>query len=152
MVLAKGIGGFGLPLAVVLVKPERDLWAPGEHTGTFRGQNLSFVAGSSALRFFEDDVLMNAVARKAAHTSERLKAVAAQHDLGLRERGMIHGIDFGSGDRAKAVGALCFERGLIIASCGPGGRVLKVMAPLTVPDDDLEEGLDILARAIGEAA
>jgi len=54
--LAKGIGGYGTPLAMNLVKPEHDdHWQPGEHTGTFRGQGLSFVAGREALRYFEDD-------------------------------------------------------------------------------------------------
>ena len=149
VVLAKGIGGYGLPLAMVLLKPEHDQWAPGEHTGTFRGQNLSFVAGAEALRYFEDDALMNDVKRKAAHTSTRLTALVERHDgLQLRERGMIHGVDFGSGEHAKVISRDCFDHGLIIATCGPGGRVLKVMAPLTVPDDDLDEGLAIFDAAV----
>ena len=150
--LAKGIGGYGLPLAVNLIKPERDAWNPGEHTGTFRGQNLSMVAGTEALSYFEGPELLEAVTQKAARTDEKLRAITAKHSaIALRSRGMIHGLDFGDGARAKAASAAAFERGLIIATCGPGGRVLKVMAPLTIEEDTLDEGLTILAEAVDAA-
>ncbi|MGM0575850.1 MAG: diaminobutyrate--2-oxoglutarate transaminase [Myxococcota bacterium] len=150
--LAKGIGGFGTPLAMLLVKPEHDVWSPGEHTGTFRGQDLSFVAGAEALEYFRDDAFGDDVRRKGRHTSERLGALVGKHrhlDVQLREKGMIHGLDFGDGDVAKRVSREAFERGLIIANCGPGARVLKVMAPLTIEDDTLDEGIDILDEAMG---
>ena len=153
--LAKGIGGYGLPLAMLLVKPERDRWAPGEHTGTFRGQGLSFVAGAEALSYFEDGRFGDEVRRKGAHTDERLRKMIDRHPklgLRLRSKGMIHGLDFGDGGRASRASKEAFERGLIIATCGPGGRVLKVMAPLTIGDDDLDEGLDLLEAAIGAIA
>ena len=146
--LAKGIGGYGLPLAMLLIKPERDAWAPGEHTGTFRGQCLSMVAGTAALAYFEDPSFGEGVVRKGRHTDEVLKPVVEKHGLALRSRGMIHGVDFGDGARAKKASAEAFERGLIIATCGPGGRVLKVMAPLTIEDDTLDEGLAILTAAV----
>lgn len=154
VVLAKGIGGYGTPMAMLLVKPEHDVWAPGEHTGTFRGQDLSFVAGTEALTYFEDDALMDAVKQRGAATDERLRALVKRHPdlpLELRGRGMIHGIDTHDGDLAKRASAEAFERGLIIATCGPAGRVLKVMAPLTIPEDDLFEGLDILDAAFDAA-
>jgi len=154
VVLAKGIGGYGLPLAMLLVKPERDQWAPGEHTGTFRGQGLSFVAGAEALSYFEDDTLLAAVREKGAHTDDRLRALLARHaDRGfaLRSKGMIHGIDFRDGGLAARVSAAAFEGGLIIATCGPSGRVLKVIAPLTIGAADLDAGLDILDDAVAEA-
>ncbi|HCC81818.1 MAG TPA: diaminobutyrate--2-oxoglutarate transaminase, partial [Methylophaga sp.] len=60
--LAKGIGGMGTPMAMNLVKPELDEhWSPGEHTGTFRGQDISFVAGDQALTYFDNDELMKEV-------------------------------------------------------------------------------------------
>jgi diaminobutyrate-2-oxoglutarate transaminase len=152
--LAKGIGGYCLPLAILLVKPERDLWAPGEHTGTFRGQCLSMVAGAEALRYFEDGKLGADVKKKGAHTDARLKAMLEKRPaakLVLRSKGMIHGIDFGDGKPAARASTEAFDRGLIIATCGPGGRVLKVMAPLTIEPNVLDEGLDILDAAIGAA-
>jgi diaminobutyrate-2-oxoglutarate transaminase len=155
VVLAKGIGGYGLPLAMLLVKPERDLWKPGEHTGTFRGQGLSFVAGTEALRFFEDDGLLRAVIEKGAHTDERLRAIAGKHErlgLRLRSKGMIHGLAFDDGAQAARVAKEAFDRGLVIATCGPAGRVLKVIAPLTIEPDTLDEGLEILDAAVQAAA
>ena len=46
--LSKSIGG-GLPLSIVLIRPECDAWQPGEHTGTFRGNNLAFIAATAVL-------------------------------------------------------------------------------------------------------
>jgi len=152
--LAKGIGGYGTPLAALLIKPEHDVWAPGEHTGTFRGQGLSFVAGGAALEYFADDSLCAEVRRKGNHTHERLDKWLQQHgrpDFALRSKGMIHGLDLGSGALAAAATQAAFENGLIIAPCGPGGRVMKVIAPLTIEDDVLDEGLDILERALDQA-
>ncbi len=150
--LAKGIGGFGTPLAMNLVKPEHDAhWSPGEHTGTFRGQGFSFVAGREALRYFDDDVLMSAVHDKGEVMRARLATIAekyAEHGFAVRGRGMIQALDVVEGARAKAIQKASFETGLLIGPCGSGGRVLKLIPPLTIPDDDLAEGLDLLEAAV----
>ncbi len=150
--LAKGIGGFGTPLAMNLIKPEHDAtWRPGQHTGTFRGQGLSFVAGREALRYFEDDTLMKEVKAKGARIAERLGRLVEEvssHDLTVRGRGMIQGLDTGDGAFAREVVASCFEGGLLLGACGSGGRVLKLIPPLTISDEDLVEGLDILEAAV----
>jgi diaminobutyrate-2-oxoglutarate transaminase len=94
------------------------------------------------------------VKKKGAHTDARLKAMLEKRPaakLVLRSKGMIHGIDFGDGKPAARASTEAFDRGLIIATCGPGGRVLKVMAPLTIEPNVLDEGLDILDAAIGAA-
>lgn len=148
--MAKGIGGYGTPMGVLLIKPELDIWEPGEHTGTFRGQNLSFVAGAAALDYFENDEFLTEVQRKGALTEERLVAMIerANVDIELRGCGMIHGLDMGTGEQAAAVVASAFEQNLIIPTCGPNGRVVKVMPPLTIEDEVLEEGLERLEKAI----
>ena len=152
--LAKGIGGYGTPLAMNLIKPEHDKhWAPGEHTGTFRGQGFSFVAGREALGYFEDDALMSEVRAKGERMRAKLEAIAnehADHGFEVRGRGMIQGLDAGDGATAKAVAKACFESGLLIGPCGTGGRVLKLIPPLTIPDQDLDEGLEIFAAAMRE--
>jgi diaminobutyrate-2-oxoglutarate transaminase len=153
--LAKGLGGFGTPIAMNLNKPEVDAhWSPGAHTGTFRGQGLSFVAGTEALTYFQDDSLMNDVARKGEQMRQRLAQIAEQHpDRGweVRGRGMMQALDIVDGALAKSVQTAAFETGLLIGPCGTGGRVLKLIPPLTIPDDDLTEGLDILEKAISTA-
>ena len=150
--LAKGIGGYGTPLAMNLNRPELDAqWAPGEHTGTFRGQGLSFVAGREALTYFDDDELMTEVRAKSERMVSVLDGLAAEvpdRGFSVRGRGMIQGLDVVDGGFAKAVAAECFARGLLIGPCGSGGRVLKLIPPLTIPDDDLREGLEILAGAV----
>ncbi|WP_418276470.1 aspartate aminotransferase family protein [Isoptericola jiangsuensis] len=149
--LAKGIGGYGTPLAMNLAKPEHDAhWSPGEHTGTFRGQGLSFVAGREALTYFDDDALMD---RVHAHTEVMVAALTRLADdldagFDVRGRGMIQGLDVGDGALAKAVAAACFDDGLLIGPCGTGGRVLKLIPPLTIDDEDLVEGLGILDAAV----
>jgi diaminobutyrate-2-oxoglutarate transaminase len=154
--LAKGIGGFGTPLAMNMIKPEHDKhWSPGEHTGTFRGQGISFVAGREALRYFENDAFLEGIKNKGAHMSERLHAIAKQHvarNFEVRGAGMIQGLDTQDGDFSKKVVTECFENGLLIGGCGTAGRVLKLIPPLTISDDDLNEGIDILGNAVNKIA
>ncbi len=146
--LAKGLGGMGTPIAMNLIKPEVDeYWSPGEHTGTFRGQSISFVAGSEALSYFEDNSLMKEVHEKGDRMNDALAPLEQRYDqVQIRGRGMILGLDVMTGDRAKAIVERCFDAGLLIASCGTGGRVVKLIPPLTIPDSDLEEGLKILVE------
>lgn len=146
--LAKGIGGMGTPMAMNLVKPEIDQhWKPGEHTGTFRGQDLSFVAGSEALGYFEDATLMDEVKTKAQRMYDAIIPLEKFEQVEVRGKGMILGLDVGDGTRARAIVDACFADGLLITACGTGGRVLKLIPPLTIPDDDLQQGLDTLVKA-----
>lgn len=154
--LAKGIGGFGTPLAMNLVKPEHDKhWSPGEHTGTFRGQGISFVAGKEALSYFENDELQRDVVRRGAMMRAALETIAGKHGGGkmqVRGKGMMQAIDLRDSALSKRTTAQCFQRGLLIGACGTEGKVLKLIPPLTIPDEDLSEGLAILASAIDAAA
>ena len=165
--LAKGIGGFGTPLAMLLIKPEHDVWSPGEHTGTFRGQNLSFVAGTEALQYFKNKKFLESVMEKGKVIEDRLAGIvksywqapclrddcycpriAENNGISHRGKGMIHGVCMGHGQTAAAIVQESFKSGLLIASCGPEGKVLKIIPPLTIEDDTLGEGLDILENAI----
>ncbi|GAB1259269.1 aspartate aminotransferase family protein [Aurantivibrio plasticivorans] len=147
--LAKGIGGIGTPMAMNLVRPEFDEhWSPGEHTGTFRGQNLSFIAGKVALDYFAEGDLMHDLKAKIDLMHSKLKPLlASDPSIKLRSKGMIMGLDLGDGERAAAIVQECFKNGLIVASCGIGGKVIKLIPPLTIPDEDLVAGLDILVKA-----
>lgn len=148
--LAKGIGGLGTPLAMNLVKPEiDDLWAPGEHTGTFRGQNISFIAGDVALSYFDDDALMQTVHANSRAMFDAVEPLAERHEaVHITGKGMIAGIDVSEGPRAKAIVSQCFEKGLLVSACGTGGRVVKVIPPLTIPEADLQQGLKTLVEVV----
>lgn len=152
--LAKGIGGLGTPMAMNLVKPEHDShWKPGEHTGTFRGQNLSFVAGREALRFFEDDSFLASVREKGEVMAKAMRRMAeAYPDKGfeVRGKGMMQALDVKNGALAKKVARTCFDRGMLFGPCGVGGSVIKLIPPLTIPGDELEAGLAILSEALAD--
>ncbi len=153
--LAKGIGGFGTPLGLLLIRPELDQWKPGEHTGTFRGQNLSFVAGAEALAYFEDANFMAGIVEKGKRIEKRLQKIAADNPklkAEVRGSGMIQALDLGNGERVAKVVRNAFDSGLLVASCGSGGRVVKLTPPLTIEDETLDEGLDLLALAVAKAA
>jgi diaminobutyrate-2-oxoglutarate transaminase len=149
VVLAKGIGGFGTPLAMTLNKPEWDEhWSPGEHTGTFRGQGISFVAGKVGIEYFKDQTFGDEVKTKGTFMQQTLLRVVAKHpELQLRGKGMIWGMDFGVGEPVKAIAAECFQNGLVIGACSGKGEVLKFIPPLTIPQEELECGLKIFEDA-----
>ncbi|MCL7750600.1 aspartate aminotransferase family protein [Guyparkeria hydrothermalis] len=148
--LAKGIGGFGTPMAMNLNKPEHDKhWLPGEHTGTFRGQDLSFIAGTVALGYFDDPAFMDETRRKGEVIRKRLEKIAGKYPrFAVRGRGMMQALDFIDGDLSKRIARECFDRGLLAAVCGSKGQVIKLIPPLTIPDDDLEEGLNLFEQAV----
>lgn len=148
--LAKGLGGFGTPIAMNLNKPGvDDNWSPGAHTGTFRGQGLSFVAGTVALDYFTDESFLAEVKAKGEVIRERLEAIAADHpEWQVRGRGMMQALDTGDGGFAKQAQTEAFNRGLLFGPCGTGGQVIKLIPPLTISREDLIEGLDLFEQAI----
>lgn len=149
--LSKSLSGYGQPFAVTLIRPELDVWKPGEHNGTFRGNNLAFVTATAALEtFWRDDALTREVGRRGALTAERLRRIAADNPgLGatVRGRGFIRGLACEDRPAADEISAACFERGLIMETAGIDDHVLKFLAPLTIDDADLEWGLDVLAES-----
>jgi diaminobutyrate-2-oxoglutarate transaminase len=153
--LSKSIGGYGLPMALVLLKPELDAWAPGEHTGTFRGNNLAFVGATAALEhYWRDDAFSREVERKSELARRRLLEIAAAHPgaaATVRGRGLILAMDLPAPGLAGAVARAAFARGLVIETAGARDQVLKLLPPLIVDDDGLREGLDLLAAAVEDA-
>ncbi|TWU03316.1 diaminobutyrate--2-oxoglutarate transaminase [Neorhodopirellula pilleata] len=148
--LSKSIGG-GLPMSLVLIKPEFDVWRPGEHTGTFRGNNLAFVAAAAVLKHWESSEFETEIRQRGDIIRERFESIAARHqDKGItvRGRGMIWGLDLQCGDRASAITRQAFKSGLLIESAGVRDHVLKAMPALTIEIDLLQAGLEVLETAI----
>lgn len=150
--MAKSLSGMGLPFALTLFHPELDQWSPGEHNGTFRGNNHALVTATAALRhFWSGDDFQRDVARRGALLETRLDRIAAEHGFETRGRGMMRGVNTGSGELASAVTAACFDAGLIIETSGAHDEVIKVLAPLIIDDATLATGLDILETKIRQA-
>lgn len=152
--LAKSLSGMGLPFALTLFRPDLDLWEPGEHNGTFRGNCHAFVTATAALRqFWRNGDFERDVERRGVFLGNRLEQIAArcEEPARVKGRGMMQGIDVGSGDLASAITNAAFERGLIIETSGPHDEVVKVLAPLTIEDDVLANGLVILENAFRAA-
>ena len=147
--LSKSLSGYGLPLAVVLIKPEFDQWKPGEHNGTFRGNNHAFVTARAALEhFWRDDALTREVDRKAELLADGFAHIAARHEgVVVKGRGMMQGLAFGSGALAETVARQAFSRGLVIETSGAEGQVLKCLCPLVIDDAELTRALEIIERA-----
>ncbi len=151
--ISKSIGT-GLPMAIVLMRPEIDEWSPGEHTGTFRGNSLAFVAGATALERWETDEFSKEVVAKGEKVEKRFKAIAERHpDLieGVRGLGMIWGLHSEHEDFCNEISAEAFKRGLLAETAGADDQVMKFLAPLTISEAELNQGLDILDEAVDAA-
>ncbi|AUM75241.1 diaminobutyrate--2-oxoglutarate transaminase [Paracoccus jeotgali] len=150
---AKSFSGMGLPFAALLIRPDHDIWKPAEHNGTFRGNTHAFVTARVALeKFWSDDAFQKETLRKAKYLEDRLTEISAQiPGSALKGRGMMRGIDVGSGELASDICARCFEAGLIIETSGAHDEVVKVLAPLTIPDAVFAKGLNILESAVSAA-
>ena len=151
--LSKSFSGFGLPMSLVLFRRDLDIWKPGQHTGTFRGNNLAFVSASVALDYWENDEFSNDIFRKGALVEQKLNAINDHYpelNAEVRGRGFIYGIAIRPAELAKTIADQCFKNKLILERAGANNQVIKFLAPLVIPDDVLMEGLDILDRSIGE--
>lgn len=148
--LSKSIGG-GLPLSMVLMKPELDQWKPGEHTGTFRGNNLAFVAASEVLSYWENDNLSNTIYEKGQLLKEKLMEIRdkySQLNGDVRGRGMIQGLKIPSLGFCSEVTEEAFANGLLIELAGANDNILKLLPPLTTENELLNEGLEIIDNSI----
>ncbi|HYW02853.1 MAG TPA: diaminobutyrate--2-oxoglutarate transaminase [Gammaproteobacteria bacterium] len=153
--LSKSIGGYGLPMALVLIRPELDVWEPGEHNGTFRGNNLAFVTGAEALAYWEDDSFAREIRRKGEKIREGFDRLVADFPKifeQARGRGMMQGLVCHDPDEASRICAEAFRNGLLLETAGGDDEVIKCLAPLTIDDAGIEEGLETLRRSVEAVA
>ncbi len=151
VVLSKSISGYGLPMSLLLIRPELDQFSPAEHNGTFRGNQLAFVGAKAALEYRDMVDLDAQVKKKETIVSDYIETALLPLDSRLRHRGigLIHGVDFEAlGDVSGAVAKECFRRGLVIERAGRNDCVLKLMPALTITEEELREGLDIIFESM----
>lgn len=151
--LSKSISAYGLPMALVLIKPELDIWAPGAHNGTFRGNNLAFVAARAALlHYWSNGSFQEEIRRKGAIMRNWLEHIAADYPSGeftVRGRGMIQGLASTDERMAGRIAKRCFEKALVIETSG-ADDVLKLLPALTIDEPLLCKGLDIIEDSVAD--
>jgi diaminobutyrate-2-oxoglutarate transaminase len=153
--LSKSLSGYGLPLAVLLIKPEYDVWQPGQHNGTFRGNNLAFVTATAALNhYWADGKFQATIEKKGQVISTYLDKLVKNYPdakMTRRGRGMMQGLAFVDPVLADRITSLAFQNGLIIETSGGSDEVIKLLTPLTIEAETLLAGLDILEQALAES-
>ncbi len=150
--LSKSIGG-GLPMAILLMRPELDQWQPGEHTGTFRGNNLAFVAATQALSYWDNEDFADEIRYKGGIMEEELRKIVDKYpelDIDLRGRGMVWGLDIPRPGFAGEVSKQAFAEKLIIELAGACDNVVKFLPALTIDEETLREGLTIIDKVMGD--
>jgi diaminobutyrate-2-oxoglutarate transaminase len=152
VVLSKSLSGYGLPMSLVLISPELDVWEPGGHTGTFRGNNLAFVGATAALRnYWADEDFSVETTRKGELLQSRLATIAARHPGHLveRGRGLFRGLaSLTDTNFAARVSSEAFGQGVIIETAGAYSEVVKFLPPLTTDDETLLRGIDVVEAAV----
>jgi diaminobutyrate-2-oxoglutarate transaminase len=151
--MSKSLSGYGLPFSIVLMKPELDQWAPGEHNGTFRGHNLAFVTATAALnKYWRTRDFAEQVQAKGRIVKMAFAEMADSDErFTVRGRGMMQGLNVQDGELAGRITKAAFSKGLVIETSGAEGEVIKCLAPLTTSTEELREGLRILGECIQEA-
>jgi diaminobutyrate-2-oxoglutarate transaminase len=152
--LSKSISGYGMPMALTLIKPEHDVWEPGEHNGTFRGNNLAFITATEAIEtYWTNDALEKETLRKGDKIGLFLQSMAEKFPEmlpTLKGRGMIQGIDCGVEGLASKICQTAFEKGLVMETAGPTSNVFKLLPPLIIDDAALDTGFKLIEESIAE--
>jgi diaminobutyrate-2-oxoglutarate transaminase len=152
--LSKSLSGYGLPLSLVVLKREIDVWKPGEHNGTFRGNNHAFVTATAAIEhYWSTPAFADEIMAKGEFLRARLQKMIDRFGANLvqvKGRGMMIGVECACPKKAAAITARAYQNGLIIERAGPEDEVIKCMMPLTTTFAELDEGLTILEAAMAD--
>jgi diaminobutyrate-2-oxoglutarate transaminase len=153
--LSKSLSGYGLPMALVLMKPEYDVWRVGAHNGTFRGNNLAFVTATETLKkFWKQEHFQDEVERKGIIIKSWLQHISEIYPEGqfsVRGRGMMRGLHSDQPELIHRIAEMAFEHGVVIETSGSRDDVLKILAPLIISDELLRKGLSILESCVAKA-
>ncbi|GAA3043117.1 diaminobutyrate--2-oxoglutarate transaminase family protein [Actinokineospora globicatena] len=157
VVASKALSGVGSPVAVILYDERLDVWSPGAHTGTFRGNQLAFAAGTEAVRIVRRDNILGNVVARGEQVADRLSVLHAHPLVGeVRGMGLMWGIqllDAPDGTPASALAAAVrtevLNHGLILELGGRDDTVVRLLPPLNVTAEVLDTACDILIAAIG---
>jgi 4-aminobutyrate aminotransferase / (S)-3-amino-2-methylpropionate transaminase / 5-aminovalerate transaminase len=162
MTVAKSLAA-GFPLSGVVGRAEvMDAPAPGGLGGTYGGNPVACAAGLAVLDVMRDEKLPERAARIGSVVEERMRTWASEHQLvgDVRVMGAMAGMELVRDRKTKTPAdtetaqllAVARDKGLILLRAGVHHNVIRTLMPLTIPDDQLEEGLDITGSALAEVA
>jgi diaminobutyrate-2-oxoglutarate transaminase len=166
MIISKGLGS-GFPIAVLVMRPEFNVWSPGAFTGTFRGGALAFAAAAAVLRFCREEDIARRVVTMGEHMHARLLEV----ELTARSIGEVRGLGLmlgteivdpdGSADTrgvrapapslARRIQRSCYDKGLLVEVGGCYGNVVRFLPPLIIEAEDIERSVEIFGSAVLES-
>ncbi|HEX4248855.1 MAG TPA: aminotransferase class III-fold pyridoxal phosphate-dependent enzyme, partial [Pseudonocardia sp.] len=160
IIASKALSGMGLPVAIIIYHQKLDVWAPGAHTGTFRGNQLAFAAGTKAAEIFRRDDILGNVRARGTQVTARLAALTDNPAVvEVRGRGLMWGIELTApgdgrtaGELAEQVQALALRAGLILELGGRDDRVVRMLPPLNVTEHVMDTALSILITVIENAS
>nr|WP_138418795.1 diaminobutyrate--2-oxoglutarate transaminase [Aquibacillus sediminis] len=149
--MSKSLSGYGLPFAITLIRPEIDKFKPGEHNGTFRGNNHAFVTATAALDYWKDENFEKDIKAKSDIIYNFLQKVVDDYPElkgKVKGRGFMVGISSEVDGLADKIAAKAFENGLIMETAGPNDEVFKLFPPLNIDEAGLKEGLEIIEKSV----
>lgn len=160
--ISKGLGGLGYPIAAILYKKSLAVWEPGDHIGTFRGNQVSLAGARGAIDFIHKYKLPEHIGRLSKVLMKGLYELQESYPFigDVRGRGMMVGIEFVQSKASKlpaadittAVRDASFQRGLILEIGGHADNVLRILPPLICTEQIIENGLKILGSALESVA
>ena len=162
---SKAIGG-SQPMSVVIYNKKLDVWGPGAHAGTFRGNQLAMAAGTVVMNRVSQPEFLAEVVEKGEIFAKRMEEIKSKVSIigDLRGKGLMRGIEFinpkaeadqlgakpASGEIAALVQKRCFENKLVMEKGGRNGAVMRCLCALNVSKEDLNKALDIIEKVIIE--
>ncbi|MGH3724155.1 MAG: aminotransferase class III-fold pyridoxal phosphate-dependent enzyme [Mycobacterium sp.] len=162
VVISKGLGS-GVPIAVLVVRKQFDVWEPGAFTGTFRGNAMAYAAASAVIRFARENDLSGQVSIRGQVFLDGLNAIAAQSNMvgDVRGAGLMLGVEIVDPDGdwpgeagapapelAERIQQACLQHGLIVETGGQYGNVVRFLPPLTIEEVDIAAALNAFGAAL----
>jgi diaminobutyrate-2-oxoglutarate transaminase len=161
IVASKALGGMGLPISVIMYDEALDAWQAGAHTGTFRGNQLAFAAGTAYADVVRRDGMLDYVAEIGAEVMAMLEDLGREFEIVAEARGagLLLGIELvdpatgdPNSDAALTVQREALQRGLILELGGRGDSVVRMLPPLNVTRRTLDQAVEILHHALHVAS
>ena len=165
ILVSKAIGG-SQPISVVIYDKDLDIWGPGAHAGTFRGNQLAMAAGIVVMRRINNPDFLAEVTRKGNMMMDRIRKLQEEVSIigDIRGRGLMFGVEFidpngpldlmgtpePSGEIAALVQKRCFENRMIMEKGGRNGSVMRCLCPLNISDEEIDIAMAIFEKVVRE--